>query len=317
MPPAAGHTLALATDAQKRARDAVTYAEWGPPLAPEAFLAREVRLRAHPWCAAGMETWLLQDAGGAVLASCETFHTPSFLDGVAGDSWSVASVYTEAPLRGRGHATELMDRVADALAARPRAQAVALYSDVGERLYARSGYAPAPAFDWHFPPAPGDAAEGVDALVPEAELAAALARVRRPAARFYQWPTAAQVDWHLERERIYAQALGRPRPPACGARVGDSTALWAGVLRSGYLAVLLLDARSPADAARLLTAARRAAAAAGLARVTVWEGGDGGLLSGVPGGARAARDGALPMLRALRPGLPPAAEVPFPRALWV
>ena len=101
--------LSLATEAQKQQRDRLTHAAWGQTLSVPDFCARELRLRAHPWTAAGMQTWLLTtEPGGAgeVLASCETFHNDSFLRGEGstlepGDSWSIASVYTEERLRGR------------------------------------------------------------------------------------------------------------------------------------------------------------------------------------------------------------------------
>ena len=54
-----------------------------------------------------MTTWLYVDEG-QVLSSCETFRMDSFLDGVRGSSFGVASVYTEPALRGRGYAGEMM-----------------------------------------------------------------------------------------------------------------------------------------------------------------------------------------------------------------
>ncbi|XXF76908.1 N-acetyltransferase [Myxococcaceae bacterium GXIMD 01537] len=315
--------LALATDAQKAQRDLLTYSAWGQTLTPEGYALREQRLRAHPWSVAEMKTWLLLGDGGEVLASCETFRTDSFLrapDGglSPGDSYGVASVFTEERLRGRGHATRLMDLVAAELErGSPRAHAALLYSDVGAAIYARSGYRALLAWDWHLPPGEGAPGEGVDALLGEADVPAALARMRRPEAPFYLWPHAAQVDWHVERERIYAQALGRPRPEAQGATVGDSTALWAMTAKDGELKVLLLDARSAGDARALASTARRVARRAGLSRVVIWEEpATAGWLAGLPGAARVAREGALPMVRSLRPGLPEVAP-PVPRVLWL
>jgi GNAT superfamily N-acetyltransferase len=319
--------LSLATETQKQQRDRLTHAAWGQTLSVEQFAAREQRLRAHPWTAAGMQTWLLSTGphgAGEVLASCETFHTPSFLRGAdgrleEGDSWSIASVFTEERLRGRGHATRLMDLVAAQLeTASPRAHAVALYSDVGAPLYRRSGYRETAAHDWVLPAEPGPVAAGVDALFTDAEVPAALARMRRPQAPFFLWPTPAQVDWHLERERIYAQLHARARPPACGARVGEASALWAMVAKTNQLVVLLLDAAAPAQAHALLRAAARAAHAARLSRVVLWEEpGTAALLQGLAGAERVVREDALPMLRPLREGLPSVHAVPFPRALWV
>ncbi|RKH31962.1 GNAT family N-acetyltransferase [Corallococcus sicarius] len=316
--------LVLATDAQKAQRDTVTHAAWGSPLSVAQYQEREARLRAHPWCREGMNTWLWVADDGAVLASCETFHTDSFLRGAdgtftQGDSYAIASVFTEDHLRGRGHATRLMDGVAAELErVAPRPHSVVLFSDVGAPLYRRSGYVDVPAWDWHLDASEVPEGRPVDGGLQETDVAAALARMQRPQAPFYLWPSAAQVDWHLERERVYAELLARPRPQTCGAVVGDSTALWSMVARYGDLVVLMLDARDAADAAALLTEARRVAHRAGLQRVVWWEEpATAPLVAGVPGAVRVQRDGSLPMLRPLRAGLPPALEVPFPRALWV
>ncbi|NMO23174.1 GNAT family N-acetyltransferase [Pyxidicoccus fallax] len=316
--------LVLATEAQKAERDRVTHSAWGSPLTVEQFHQREVRLRAHPWCREGMRTWLLLDDDGRVLASCESFHNDSFLLGpdgeyAAGDSFSIASVFTEESLRGRGHASRMMDLVAAELErASPRGHAAVLFSDVGAPLYRRSGYEETPAWDWNLQPRADQSTRHVDALLKDADVPAALQRMRRPSVPFFLWPSPAQMDWHLERERIYAEMLRRPRPEACGATVGDSTALWAMMARSGELVVLMLDVRCEADATALLDAACAMARKAGLSKVVLWEEpGTMPWVARVPGAARVAREGSLPMVRPLRPGLPAAPDVPFPRALWV
>ncbi|MDC0710124.1 N-acetyltransferase [Stigmatella sp. ncwal1] len=315
--------LVLATDAQKTERDSFTYSAWGPPLTPPGYAAREQRLRAHPWAHAEMRTWLLCKEAGEVLASCETFRTRSFLraeDGtrVAGDSFAIASVFTEERLRGRGYATQLMDLLLPELRLAPEAQAALLFSDVGPSIYRRSGYRELSAWNWALAPEPGEPGDLVDRLLGETELDKALARTHPPEQPFLLWPTAAQADWHLERERIYSKELGRPRPEACGATIGSSTALWAMVGKSGVLVLLWLDARTQEDASALLGAARRVAYRAGLSRVEVWEEpGTAPLLARIPGATREPRDGALPMLQPLRPGVLLSESLPIPRVLWV
>ncbi|MDY7232107.1 GNAT family N-acetyltransferase [Hyalangium rubrum] len=316
--------LVLATDAQRYERDLVNYPAWGPPLTVEGYVTREYRLRSHPWAQAELKTWLLCADNQEVLASCETYRTDSFLraaDGSleAGDSYAIASVFTEERLRGKGHATRLMDLLASELErASPRVHSALLLSDVGAPLYRRSGYRETPAWDWRFEPEPGEPSEGVDRLLPETEMGSALARMRRPEVPFFYWPTPAQLDWHLERERIYSELLPRPRPEANGATAGESTALWYMVGKSSTLMVLMFDARTPEAAAALLRSARRVAHRAGLSRVVLWEEPAAApLLAGVPGAVREAREGSLPMLRSLRPGLALAEATPIPRALWV
>lgn len=315
--------LVIANAEQQKARDAVTYSVWGSPLTLEGYLQREKRLRGHPWPRAELKMWLLCDEPGQVLASCETYRTDSFLraaDGTltAGDSYAIASVFTEERLRGRGHATKLMDVLAGELErASPRVHSALLLSDVGAPLYRRSGYRETPAWDWRFSPEPGEPSALVDRLLQDTDVDAALARMRRPEASFFYWPTATQVDWHIERERIYAELVPRPRPEAHGATAGESTALWSMTGRTRTLMVLMLDARTAGDAAALLGAARRVAHRAGLSQVVLWEEPAlAPLLPQVEGGTRELRDGSLPMIRPLRPGLPSPETTPIPRALW-
>jgi len=316
--------LVLASDEQQATRDAVTYSAWGAPLAIQGYLEREQRLRGHPWSRAELKMWLLCAEQGEVLASCETYRTDSFLrapDGTLapGDSFAIASVFTEERLRGRGYATKLMDLLASELErASPRAHSALLFSDVGAPLYRRSGYQETPAWDWRFTPEPGEPSELVDRLLQDTEGGAALARMRRPELPFFYWPSASQVDWHIERERIYAELMPRPRPEANGAVAGESTALWYMMGRTGTLMVLMFDARTAEDAAALLGAARRVAHRAGLSKVVVWEEpATAPLVAQVAGGTRELREGSLPMIRPLRPGMPSPEPTPIPRALWV
>lgn len=315
--------LVEATDEQKVQRDVLTYSEWGRLLTLEGYLSREQRLRTHPWARSDMRTWLLCDADGGVLASCETFRTHSLLRSttgtlVPGDSFAIASVFTEERLRGRGYSTRLMELLAAELERQPHAHAALLFSDVGPRLYARAGYLELPAWDWHLSPTPGEPGEHVHLLPPGADIGQALERLRRPDSPFFFWPTPAQLDWHLERGRIYVEKLGCALPSSLGATAGASTILWGLVGRDAALTVLMLDARSQDEAHALLGAARREAHRSGLSRVVLWEEPTHApFLPNVEGATRVARDGSLPMVRPLRPDLPLAPLLPVPRGLWV
>lgn len=321
-------SLATATPAQQVQLDALTYAEWGALLTPEGYAARERRLRAHPWSLAALRTWVLCAADGSPLCSCETYRTPSFRRTAEGTlepgvSFAIASVFTPPPLRGHGHATRLMDLLAAELEREPHAHAALLFSDVGPRLYARSGYQELPAWDWHLPARADAPGRPVHPLTGEEESARALEALRRPEAPFFFWPSPAQLDWHLERGRIYLEHLGCRWPASRGAVWGaapeTSTALWGLVGRAPELTVLLLDARSPEATQALLGEAQREAHRHGLSRVVVWEEepGQRALLARVEGATRVARSSSLPMVRPLRPDLAPASGLPIPRGLWV
>src|SRR5277367_6755991 len=98
--------LRPATPDEKVIRDALTFAEWGVSLSAAQYMDRELALRAHPF-SNGMETWLWCDSR-RVLASCETYENDGRVGDKRGVSFSVASVFTESELRGKGHATQMM-----------------------------------------------------------------------------------------------------------------------------------------------------------------------------------------------------------------
>src|SRR5439155_22422420 len=129
------------------------------PLDLRDWVQREARLRAHPWSARAMRTWFLRGDGGEVLSSCETFSMGSALRGGGqvqqGRAYGVASVLTEAHLRGRGHAAELLRRVHRKVAVQDAsAQAFILFTEVGAGVYERAGYTARPEWDEDlaFPP---------------------------------------------------------------------------------------------------------------------------------------------------------------------
>lgn len=302
--------LVVATAEDKRARDRLAYDAWGAGLTCEQYLAREARLGAHPWARDSMTSWLWRDADGTILSSCETYRMCSAVDGERGETWAVASVYTERALRGRGHARALLQ----ALVARARqegAQASTLFSDVGAAIYEAAGYAARPAEDLLFPPAPGDPRRGVDALVDH------VGDLEPYVDDFAVWPTPAQLDWHLERGRAYAALLGRPPLPTMGARAGDGVAYWTPDLTNDRLLVLWLDAGRAYEAEALVQAARNVAAAARLREVRLWAQpwpfpGRADL-----GGDRVRRVGSLPMIAPLSAEVRAEMWTQIPRAVWV
>ncbi|MCA2981544.1 MAG: GNAT family N-acetyltransferase [Myxococcaceae bacterium] len=273
--------LDVATDFEKGARDRFTATAWGRHLTAEQFFAREATLRAHPFARAAMRTWLLREATGAVASSCETFLVP-FRGG--GHGALIASVFTEAPLRGRGHATAMLEAVCARLRAEA-VRAVGLFSEVGARLYERVGFVAQPAQDLLLPaePSPDTGVEwhAEGALPPSDEGTFTL--------------TAAQCDWHVERERFYARALGRPAPAWRGASLGGSRCDWAASFQTNELHVLWYAFSSVPEAQALLRAARHVASSCGLDAVRVWE------TSALPtaDGARTERNDELPMIRPL------------------
>lgn len=258
--------LVEATDAQRRARDEVTFAAWGQGLSLPQFRERELRLRAHPWAAQALTTWLWCGDDGAVLASCETFAGPARVGAQRGVAETVASVFVEPALRGRGLASAMLREVAERLRSRGRLAAV-LFSEVGPRLYEALGYRAVRAFDVLLDAAPREPA-GVEWLsaplpapeAPEADDASLVLELSAP-----------RLDWQLERERCYAKALGQPPLRAYGARVGDACATWTAYWKTRELQVLSLAGGTAAARATLLGAAASVAHEAGLPLVRHWE----------------------------------------------
>ena len=188
-----------------------------------------------------------------------------------------------------------------------------LFSDVGAPLYERAGYAApvAQPFDWGFPARP---ATGVApaALLSEKDVGDALGGIARPERELVVWPSRDQLDWHLERERIYARVLGLPRPSGAGAALASGTVLWAGDLRRKELAVLLLHAADPETARALVAAAQQVAHEAQLTAVRMWE------EPPFPCEPfRQPRASSSPMMAPLSTDARASAWAPVPRALWV
>ncbi len=297
--------LVLASEAEKRARDPLTHAAWGGGLSLAQYLEREQALRAHPWARLAMQTWLLREGAG-VLASCETFRNDSYLDGRAGSAWSIASVFTEPKLRGKGHALSLMQRLRERLKSEPSAQACVLFSEVGPSLYERAGYrALANATDLVLPALDAPLPDGVEPLE-DARTRPAL--VTGPG--LVLWPSADQLDWHRERARLYARYLRRRPLDFDGASCEGARAHWCAYYKSNELLVLWLEGR-PEGFEPLLRCAQVLAHRSGLSRVRLWEDDE---LALPRVGAHLARTDELPMVAGFD-GAPRWRQVQ--RALWV
>ncbi|MFZ5440825.1 MAG: GNAT family N-acetyltransferase [Myxococcota bacterium] len=295
--------LVLATEAQKRARDLVTFSTWGGGLTQAQFLTRELELRAHPWAARTMSTWLWCADDETVLASCESFVDAASVGARAGTAAVIASVFTEPQLRGKGHAAAMLRAVLERLSS---CLAVTLFSEIGAGLYQRLGFWSVPAFDtWFDAAAETPAVEWLEgALPPPVHPAGDDATLRLGLA-------ADRLDWQLCRERFYARALGRTPLEVHGARVGASTITWTAYWKTNELHVLSLDARDEAALPLLISAARNAAHRAGLPLVRVWETRS---LAHLPGARRLPRTDELAMFCPLVPGVQAWTQVE--RGLW-
>lgn len=299
-------SLRRASDAEKVERDHLAAEAWGQALDRPQFLERERVLRAHPWARSGMETWVWAE-GNRLLASCETFRSRARRGPYHGDVYSIASVITEPALRRRGYASAMLEVLLQNLRARPGALGAALFSEVGPSLYARLGFETAPdSEDLVYPADVEEWPYGVS------KVHAPLPPVPEPPADegLVLWPTAEQLDWHLERSRFYARALVRPMGKVLGARMGEACLWWQPYFKSRELLVLWTQAATPHETKPLLDAARFTARTLGFRQVRAWA---------VPtldatGAQRVPRDDELPMSMTFHG---PAVWRNVQRALWV
>ena len=309
--------LRQATPSEQAARDVETFAAWGDPLTLLQYLAREARLRAHQWPQAALRTWLLEE-DGAVLASCETYAMPAFRGATELRVEGIASVFVAEAMRGHGHASALMKLLTPHLQETGTAAAI-LFSDVGPELYARCGFVARPALQRELPPEQGFAGDVCDRLFSSPELPAEYTRALLPDDALRIWPSVAQLQWHLEREAIYAEALGRMRPADRGAVAGRARIIWVADFKSGLLRILLLAASRTDEAMALLQAAQRTAHACGLSQVVLWEcAWPFALPEGGAGGKQVRRlTDSIPMILALVPGIAPTDWGNTARATWI
>jgi len=292
-----------------------THAAWPCGLGLEDHVEKEVRLRQGPWPRETLSAWSLDSADAApqrTLASCELYTLPVEVHGRRGRALAFASVFVEPALRGRGYASALLERLHMGPGAADDVAACVLFSDVGASIYERLGYTAVPAHDRVYPPARADALP--DGLRPVSEAALRALPLCPPTGPFALTPTHDQLDWHLDRSRLRAEYLRRPRPARCGAALEADPRqhiLW--VDEEGELLVLSLVAQTPEASRALVAAAQDTAARAGLSCVRAWE------TPGVawPDGERTPREGCLPMIRPAWAALKPEDWTWVPRALWV
>ncbi|CAI6002823.1 unnamed protein product [Closterium sp. NIES-65] len=204
-------------------------------------------------------------ASSAAAAPSDSVSSPAS-QALQGNAYGIASVFTPPAMRGQGLATHLCRAVPSLLAqCDPSALAAVLYSDVGEHLYARAGFTAPPHV---LPPSMhaigvrgGEEGERrvressarVEWLRRGEQVAAAVDGYvhmlsQRPAhsASFLVLPSAAQVDWMVEREHYCAQLLGVEPLPWSGARCNDALMVWTMDVaqHSKYIKVLLFHGQS-------------------------------------------------------------------------
>src|SRR5262245_14102162 len=114
--------LRRATAEEAWSRDRLAHPHWAPAVPLDVWLAEEQRRKSSAW-ARNLTCWVGAGEDGEILASCETYESEGRAGDRTGTVYSIASVFTEPHLRGKGHATRLMRELGDELRARPGALA--------------------------------------------------------------------------------------------------------------------------------------------------------------------------------------------------
>lgn len=89
----------------------------------------------------------LIDTSGAVVASAKLYELQLLLNGVVTPSVGIGAVFTPEHCRGNGHASELLQSIADDVA-QSGGKALLLFSDIAPAFYERLGYVTFPASNW-------------------------------------------------------------------------------------------------------------------------------------------------------------------------
>lgn len=309
--------IRLANDNEKIERDRLAFDAWGKPLSMDQFLERERRLRQCPWAAGRMQTWVAEE-DGAIVSSCETFRMDSRLKGDRGSTYGIASVYTEQRFRGRGFASQMLARVVAEIETRDRrAQAFILYSEVGASIYERVGFVARPITAW-VAPASGPSLSSDKAHIVE-DFSRWLTTYNAVEDTYRILPTRDQLGWFWEREAVYAEFLGKPRPSFHMLDSDDAFSVWIADYKNSYFRALVFQAVREKSAAAMLESARLEAQRIGLGAVKVWNT-PGCKLRGNSALKQVSLEDTLPMIRPAvqcRMGWEPALWREISRVLWV
>jgi GNAT superfamily N-acetyltransferase len=132
---------------------------WRDALTLPQYLEESAFLTTVPLAKdGGMTIWILVDKNlppgqRRILCACESFRKRAFLSTRGGELTEtiihgVASVFTDPAYRGRGYASRLMGELAIALRnwqiEKLKCSGSVLYSDIGKKFYAQSGWHPFP-----------------------------------------------------------------------------------------------------------------------------------------------------------------------------
>src|SRR5687768_673007 len=116
-----------------------TYPPWNEGLTREAYGKWNGAQLRTPWGRDHLQRFALVDDAGALLASAKRYRLDARLDGRDVRMAGIGAVFTPPELRGRGHASRLIELLLE----RERQEGAviaSLFSEIGEAFYSRLGF---------------------------------------------------------------------------------------------------------------------------------------------------------------------------------
>lgn len=278
---------------------------WAKPMPLEHYIAREAHLSSQDLTKDGRCTYwvlVLKSDPGSIIASCEATRKTIYIcepgrELRIGNSYAIASVYTNPEYRRLGMATIMLRNLQEEMD--KDSDASALYSDIGKIYYSQLGWFayPSPQAILHIMPGKTEGADQFKSPVntrpitkedlpplcerDEADMKARLSGLPSDGKTHVAFaPSLEQIEWQLARESFMVGVMHPGRQiERRGAMTedGESWILWDHDWREQKLKILRIVTPEPTtpekratDASVLLQAAMEEAAAWGLPRVLIW-----------------------------------------------
>ena len=121
----------------------VTYPVWNEGLTPTAYVQWNGAQMKTAWGRTHLERLALVDSAGRLLASAKRYRFDLRAGTTEGWMCGIGAVFTPEEQRGRGHATALIERIAEQ-AQREGALFAGLFSEIGTAFYERLGFVTVP-----------------------------------------------------------------------------------------------------------------------------------------------------------------------------
>lgn len=243
--------------------------EWKGPLTLDQYLDREVILQAVDLTKGGRITgWILtsdalptnSDGSRPILACCESIPIHAYIaragtiDKV--QAHGIASVYTRPEHRGKGYAGKMMQELGKRLESWQSTESPnpfsVLYSDIGQRFYARFGWKVFPSDHIHLSPLDQKDYDSASTMFPTVqdlpfselgdiptasyveERLQILSEERPHTTYVAVRPDREHFEWHFARDEFQSKVLGKGFPQVKGAihRATGLALIWCRVYAS-------------------------------------------------------------------------------------